>query len=196
VDRIAAESALRVPAAGPAESVEVRVALAGGRTLSGSVPGVVGDVLRAVTYSNVAAKHRLAAWVRLLALTAAHPGRPFTSVVIGRCGKEGVSVATLRRIEPELARERLEDLVALFDEGLRAPLPIYCRTSAAHALGGKPEEEWTSGFSFDKEDREAEHVLVLGEQRPFEAIVFDPDFDAYAHRLWDPLRAYEEVVES
>jgi exodeoxyribonuclease V gamma subunit len=37
------------------------------------VPGVVGDVLRTVIYSRVGPKHRLAAWVRLLALTAAHP---------------------------------------------------------------------------------------------------------------------------
>ncbi len=59
---------------GGAGSVDVKVALPGGRTLGGTVPGVAGDTVRTVTYSRVSARHRLAAWVRLLALTAAHPG--------------------------------------------------------------------------------------------------------------------------
>ena len=60
---------------GQPASVDVKVALADGRTLSGTVPGVYGDVLRTVTYSRVGARHRLQAYVRWLALTAAHPER-------------------------------------------------------------------------------------------------------------------------
>ena len=40
-----------------------------------TVAGLRGDLLLATTYSRVAAKHRLAAWVRLLALTATRPDR-------------------------------------------------------------------------------------------------------------------------
>ena len=65
-------------------SVDVKVALDDGRTLSGTVPGVYGDVLRTVTYSRVNARHRLAAYVRWLALTAAHPERPFAAATIGQ----------------------------------------------------------------------------------------------------------------
>ena len=43
----------------------VRVTLAGARALTGTVPGVSGDVLRAASYSRVGPRHRLAAWVRL-----------------------------------------------------------------------------------------------------------------------------------
>jgi exodeoxyribonuclease V gamma subunit len=55
------------------ESVDVRVVLPDGRPLSGTVAGVRDDVLGKVTFSRVGARHRIAAWVRLLALCAAHP---------------------------------------------------------------------------------------------------------------------------
>ena len=60
---------------GAGASLDVRVVLDDGRLLSGTVPGVVGDTLRAVSYARVGPRHRLQAWVRLLALTAAHPER-------------------------------------------------------------------------------------------------------------------------
>ena len=55
------------------ESVDVRAVLADGRTLSGTVSGVAGDVLRSVSYATLGPQHRIAAWVRLVALTAAYP---------------------------------------------------------------------------------------------------------------------------
>ena len=60
--------------AADAGSVDVRVSLADDRRLNGTVPDVHGEVLRSVTYSRVNPRHRLVAWVRFLALTAAHPG--------------------------------------------------------------------------------------------------------------------------
>ena len=186
VDAIAAEVAQRLPD-GHAESVEVRAVLPDGRTLSGSVPGVVGDTIRTVVYSQLAPKHRLAAWVRLLALSVSHPQREFTSLVIGRRGKQGVGVACLPRIQPNAAMERLADLVDLFDAGLREPLPIYCKTSAAHAAGLDARKEWESDWDFDREDSEPEHELVLGGRVPFLDVNSDPRFGDLARRLWTPL---------
>ena len=192
VEAIADEAEKRVPAGVPAESVEVRVVLPDGRSLNGSVSGVVGDTVRTVMYSQLAPKHRLAAWARLLALTVSRPERGFTAVTVGRGGK-GVCVASLAPIPPAQALEQLLALIALFDEGMREPLPIFCKTSAARAAGGDPRSQWESGYNSDKEDREPEHVLVLGPQVPFSEIEADPRFDRYAQRLWSGLLAHEQL---
>ncbi len=71
--------------------------------------------------------------------------------------------------------------------------------------------EWASGYNFPKEDKEPEHMLVLGGALAFRTVVqmagtpradevaWDPSgstrFGAYAHRLWDALLAYEQVVD-
>ena len=61
-------------------------------------------------------------------------------------------------------------LVDLFDRGLREPLPLYCKTSAAYAAASPPgsdgraaaERQWESDRNFPEEDSEPEHQLVLG----------------------------------
>jgi exodeoxyribonuclease V gamma subunit len=169
-------------------SVEINVPLRDGRVLLGSVPGVIdrgpaGLLVRAVSYSRLAPKQRLAAWVRFLALTAAHPDRPVEAATIGRfrftCRKKGaVSVAVLAPFEGDPAARRsaalaeLEVLVDLFDRGLCEPLPLYCKTSAAWAENepaARPREcaaAWEPQNDFG-ENREPEHQLVLGGVVPF-----------------------------
>ena len=63
----------RSAATGPPGSLDVNLELPDGRTLAGTVTGVCGDTLRAISYSRVRPRDRLRAWVRLLALTAAVP---------------------------------------------------------------------------------------------------------------------------
>ncbi|HEY7077931.1 MAG TPA: hypothetical protein VH418_21285, partial [Solirubrobacteraceae bacterium] len=150
------------------------------------------DRLRTVTFSRVAATHRLAAWVRLLALAAAHPGRRFEAVTVGR-GEDGVAVARIPPVPPAEALAELAALAALYAEGMREPLPLFCKTSAAFAQHGAQAAagEWTSGWSFAREDQDAEHRLVLGGVVAFEAL--DPRFAQFARRLWDPLLAREQA---
>jgi exodeoxyribonuclease V gamma subunit len=207
------------------DSVEVDLKLSGGRVLVGTVPGVNGDLLRAVSYSRVGARHRLAAWVRLLALTAMHPQRPFAAATVGRGRRQGW--VTLARIDPvhddpetarRVALDHLEVVVDLYTRGMREPLPLYCNTSAAYAQGSQPREraaaarrEWESTWDFDKEDKDLEHVLVLGGVLPFDEVVagqprdgergddWAPDepsrFGRYARRLWDPLLSCERLEQ-
>jgi exodeoxyribonuclease V gamma subunit len=196
VGEIVAEAPLRDV---PSTSVDVRLVLPDGRPLGGTVAGVVGDVLRVVTFSRVAPKHRLAAWVRLLALTAAHPGRRFEAIVVGRAARDAPPqqrVTVARLVPPADALDRLRELVDLFDRGMRRPVLLGCTTPAAYAAAehdghdadAAARKAWESGFRFDGEDAEREHQIVLGGVRSFdEMLAAAPEFGAAAMRLWEPL---------
>ncbi len=180
VDRIVAEADKLVDDGAEPDSVEVNLHLGAGVRLTGTVTDVFGDLLRPVTYSRVAAKHRLAAWVRLLALTVAHPHRAFHATTIGRGSGSKVGLASIPPLgdDAESARATafayLTEIVDLYLRGMTEPLPLYCDSSAAyaqaHADGRNAESnargQWTSGWRhsqyWSREDEELEHRLVLG----------------------------------
>ncbi len=216
-DAIAAAAAALTQHAGPAGSIDVRIALAGGRTLSGTVPGVSGELLRTATYSRVAPKHRMTSWVRLLALTAAHPGHEFAAATVGRAGRAGVAVARIDPLSADEARGHLAALVDLYDRGMREPLALYCATSAAYAEAAAEGRDpvaaatgaWCSEYSFPKEDAELEHQLVLGGVASIEDLLAQPPdptergerwdltettrLGRLARRMWDGLLIHEET---
>jgi exodeoxyribonuclease V gamma subunit len=204
------------------------VVLRDGALLAGTVPGVCGDTLRTVTYARVNPRARLVAWIRLLALSAAHPERAWSAVTVGRAasGARDDAAVTIARIplladDPpsrrEIALDHLDVLLDLYARGMREPPPLACRSSAAYAAaaraGGDPidaaRREWLSSFDFDREDREAEHQLVLGAVRTLDELLdepargdevgpwWDPDertrFGRWARRLWDGLLQWEEL---
>jgi exodeoxyribonuclease V gamma subunit len=167
-------------------SLEVNLTLSDGRAVSGAVAGVCDNLLRAVTFSRIRAGHRLAAWVRLLALTAAHPEEPFEAATVGRA-RQGAGVAVIR-IPPlaadaggrrELALAHLDSFVDVYDRGMREPLPLPCATSAAYAearrAGGDghsaARDAWESGFRRYGEDALPEHQLVYGGVRGINALL-------------------------
>ena len=93
-----------------------------------------GRAFTLVTYSSLSGKHRLEAWIALLALTAGTPdtGGPWQAHVIGRYGK-GPKLLSLGNLAPDEARSILRDLVAVRDLGLRGPLPFAPKTSFDYA---------------------------------------------------------------
>ncbi|MBA2317373.1 MAG: exodeoxyribonuclease V subunit gamma [Euzebyales bacterium] len=216
-----------VPSDDEPASVEIDLPLADGRALVGTAPGVHGDLLRAVTYSRVAAKHRLAAWVRLLALSAAHPERAFEAATVGRSPRSGsdVTISTLPALGEDgaarhaTAMANLAVLLDIFDRGMREPVPLFCKTSAAFAeavmAGRDPEaamrREWETTWDFPREDLEAEHQLVLGGVRTLAELLAEPLRDdergpgwdgggptrvgRYARRLWAGLLEREAVTD-
>ena len=177
-------------AGGETGSVDVNVELPDGRMLVGTVTGLIGGMLRTVTYSRLGPKHRLAAWARFLALSAAHPDGAFEAATIGRAregAKRGATVSVARLAPPapgaagwrQMSLAHLADLVSLYDRGMCEPLPLYCATSAAHAgavaMGKDPgtaaRKVWESEWQRDREDKDLEHQLVLGGVRSFAEVL-------------------------
>jgi exodeoxyribonuclease V gamma subunit len=184
-------------------SLDVNIGLEDGRTLAGTVTGVCGDTLRAISYSRVRPRDRLRAWVRLLALSAARPERAFESVVIGRARADARwADATVARIAPfaddpasrrRIATEQLSLLLDLYERGMREPLPIASDASAAYAqavISGEDgpaaaREAWETVFRFDKEDRQPEHVLVHGDAVPLARLLEPRPRDDEEGPGWD-----------
>jgi exodeoxyribonuclease V gamma subunit len=211
----------------PSASLDVDVNLNGSGAVVGTVAGLHGDIVQTVTYSKLGPAPRLIAWLRLLALSATFPERPFEACTIGRSQNDRFTI-TAARVGPlgsdmvtrrDIAVRHLSVLVDLFGRGMREPLPLYCKTSAAwaEAKAGQKEPKslasgaWASGFKVTKEDGDPEHALVLGTGMSFDEVLscsgtprpdeadWEPSeltrFGVYAHRLWGGLLAHEQLVD-
>jgi exodeoxyribonuclease V gamma subunit len=207
-------------------TLDAVVELADGRRIVGTVPRITDDIFWAARYSKIQPKYRLEAWVQWLVLCAAYPDEPWSAVSVGRARRKThrVTCATLRAPDGTVdlgafASAHLETLIDLYDRGMREPLPLYCDTSAAYAEsvlsrrkdpGADAQRQWESD-RFHKEDRNAEHELVLSGIRTFDEIAAveageeecaegwaldEPSrFGRYALRLWSGLLACERVED-
>jgi exodeoxyribonuclease V gamma subunit len=194
--------------------VDVTADLPSGTPVLGSVGDVHdGTVVRCV-FSRLGAKHRLRAWIQLLALTTAHPEQQWLAVTVGRApgGRPAAATSTLRAPAPALAAQRLDDLVRLREKALREPLPVPVATAHAYARsrhGGNAEEQalddaraaWTASF----EAADSHHALCWGEGAALADLLGTPDaaerawfddgtrFGVLARRIWEPLLQHEQV---
>lgn len=199
----------------PRRTVDVLAELADGRQLRGSVPGIHGDALVAVGYSKLGPKDRLRAWIGLVALAASHPETSWTAVTVGRGEPGRPKQSVLGPLTGDRAGKILEQLVELYDQGLREPLPMAIKTSAAYAAARRNQGDvdeavrmarrpWVSG-DFPGEDADAAHELVWGRRADLDVLLaeealLDPRaqpeptrFGALAVRLWAPLLAAERI---
>jgi exodeoxyribonuclease V gamma subunit len=140
--------------------------------------------------------------VRLLALTAAHPERPFEAVAVGRVatGSDArVTIASIPSLDADpdarraLALDHLAVLLDLYDRGMCEPPPLASDASAAYAVaaraGGDPvaagRAAWESPFNFDREDRDPAHQLVLGGVLSFAELLAAPARADESGPWWD-----------
>jgi exodeoxyribonuclease V gamma subunit len=159
------------------EALEVELDLAG-TALVGTVPGIHGDhhLLR-LTYSRLAPKHLLPAWIELLAITAAHPDRSIRAHCLGRGRKGPVAHVVLEPVTPDEAREHLAELLAVRAEGLTRPWLVPLETGHAWAVASRAghgneaseaRKKWEStDFSPVPGERDdAAFVRILGPKAP------------------------------
>ncbi|MGI8457486.1 MAG: exodeoxyribonuclease V subunit gamma [Propionibacteriaceae bacterium] len=100
-------------------------------TVTGTAHPLYGDRWVTVSYSRLAAKHRLAAWLQLLTLDVTRPGRPWQIVTLGRGGRS--VLGPLPPQLPGLAVETLRDLLELYAAGQHEVLPLPVATAAEYA---------------------------------------------------------------
>jgi exodeoxyribonuclease V gamma subunit len=161
------------------ESHDVDVLLADGTRLVGTVGDVRGDTLLSLTYSRLAARHRLLVWIDLVALSVAQPDRPWRAVAVGRGRGSKAQRSVFDPLPAAEAAAALAELVALYRAGLRSPLPLPIKTAAAYAdrrnhsdtptaREGASREWLTDRFPGEQED--AEHVLLYGERAPLSVL--------------------------
>ncbi|WP_309135105.1 exodeoxyribonuclease V subunit gamma [Cellulomonas sp.] len=204
----------------PSTTVDVTVALPDGRTLTGTVPGVHGDVLVRAVYARLGARHRLRAWVRLLALTAS--AGPVLSVraaaTVGRGHGTRPSAATswLRSPDPGTARAVLGRLVVLRDRALCAPLPLPTAAAATYAQRRHGHDDPVSALVDAEqtlrarhEDEDEYHRLAWGDGFRLGAVAGEPGpedrsawpeeptlLGALARTLWEDLLVHETAGAS
>lgn len=204
---------------GEPRTVDVDVDL-GGRRLTGTVDDLFGNHLVTVTYSRLAAKHRIAGWIDALALATGLPDENWTIHTMGR-GRNGGQVSRIAPLAEHEAREWLGALLDIMATGLREPLPMPPRTSLAwaaehvHELAGRgnadadrmADREWTtprfSETPVPTEDADAWHRLAWGERAPYDLLCAPPRpgdpgsephrLGRYAWALWQPLLDHEVV---
>lgn len=177
-----------------------------GRELRGTVAGVHGTTVVSIGYSKLGPKPQLSVWISLLALAAAHPERAWTAVAVGRGEPGRPRSATFGPIDPDLAITYLNQLVDLYDQGLREPLPLPLKTSFNYA-GAMVKSEgqdqalvqarraWASD-KFPGEDDDAPHTVVWGNRAPFDEVFKSPPtrLAALSAQLWGPLLQHRRMT--
>jgi exodeoxyribonuclease V gamma subunit len=157
-----------------------------------------------VSYSRLGAKHRLQAWLELLALTVHDPNRPWQAITIGRGG-----CSQLRAVDSTWAGKVLADLVDLRATGLREPIPFSPRTSAEYAaLRYRDRQPALHRRQLDKlwaEDRDEAYARFFGAS--LDTVLAQPSiaseergnlsepsrFGTLARRVFQPLLSVEDL---
>ncbi|MQY26298.1 exodeoxyribonuclease V subunit gamma [Nocardia aurantia] len=169
----------------PSRTIDVAVDLGDGRLLSGTVPDVHDDAVVRTTFSRLAPKHRMAAWVRVLALAATERNRGWRAVTMGR-GRFGRPAwrSTLTAPNAALAQQILRDLADLRDSGLAAPLPVAPTASALYA------ERRAQGATVEDARFAADQEFLGGPNGPK---AFGDHTDRYLRYVWGPAPRLENL---
>lgn len=174
-------------------------------TVAGTLGHLRGDSLVTVHFSRLAPKHRLQAWIELLALTVTDPDRPWRAVTIGRRG-----CSVIGPVPANFAPLLLTDLVELYRSGLSEPIPLAPKASCEYArlrMQDRPIEPFLKRLEdLWVEDRDAAYQLFYGTTSLKQLLTIksipeeergstrEPSrFGTLARRVWHPLLGSEEL---
>jgi exodeoxyribonuclease V gamma subunit len=168
-----------------------------GSVMADPTSGVVSDV----TPSRGKANRRLALYARVVFLTALDPERPWRGILVGKGETKGdvlaVKVGPLGESAAERSSQaiaRLADLVALHEQGMRQPLPIFTETSFAWQ-SAQPDAEFkaaskkwdgNSYFGIPGERDDDANLMLFPDLRTVGDLAAS-EFPHYADRLWTPI---------
>jgi exodeoxyribonuclease V gamma subunit len=185
------------------------------------VTGVRGDTLLSLTYSRLAPRPRLLAWVDLVALTVTRPERAWSAYVFGRARSGNrVQRCVLGPVSQTVAAAALDEMVALYRAGLQSPLPLPLKTGAAYADRRRNadvataregvEREWVTSERSRGEQEDLEHQLLYGPHARLNVLTdqvpqpgesgpgWPPDetdrFGLLARRLWGRVLEAEQAT--
>ncbi len=195
---------------GPGRPMSVRLQVADGVRLVGTVPGVHGDRIVRVTYARAKPTHQVRVWPELLAAAAHEEASGWAAYLVAR----GTDV-TLRAPDPEAALRILGELAQLYCAGLTSPLPLMPATGMHYVQrrvrGQRPQTALLAarGTAWQPQvapERDAPGVVtVWGPRAELEQLLTEPPrpdeqwfpdeptrFGALARRLWEPILAARE----
>ncbi|MGC9222044.1 MAG: exodeoxyribonuclease V subunit gamma, partial [Solirubrobacteraceae bacterium] len=180
----------------PPQTLATNLTLPDGTRLTGSVAGVHGHVCVSASYTRMKPALRLAAWVRMLAVSAAHPEIPTQSVTVARRSDQGVAISRIAQLggtaqlRAQTALQELTMLVKLRAAGMRDPLPLPCGSGHAYAQArlqtgedavAAADKVWRSRWGYVGEDADREYRLVRVTELDYDRL------DRLAIPVWRPL---------
>lgn len=184
----------------PVKARDLQIDLGSGRFLTGTVPDLYENRLVRSTFSRLGARHRMDAWISLVALSAGAPGE-WMARVIGRAAQGDTPARATYGVVPDPGRV-LADLVAFHDLALTRVLPYASETArlcAKAATSSRPA--WMVnrdlGDQWRKDNAGVEMVTAWGRRPAWDEITAEagphgrPLFDDLAARVWAPLLAAE-----
>ena len=188
-----------------AATIPIEIQLDDGRRIVGSVPDVHGSRYVLSTYSKFSAVQRAQAWIHLIALTVANPTQAWDARIVARPESEKKSAhgCVIGAVDLDLARQVLDEIVALFDDGMGAPVMFFPRTSydyvaaddgTAHAGYRAAEASWnpySGGRSGRSDAQEAAHEMIFGRVLLFDELMkrHGDEFRTRAQTFWAPFQS-------
>ncbi|KAA0888295.1 exodeoxyribonuclease V subunit gamma [Oryzomonas rubra] len=153
-----------------------------GMTLKGTVNGIRSRRHLRWRCAAMKGKDRLGLWVEHLILNALAPaGYPRQSLLL--CNDQSLSLAPL-----DNAAAILGDLLELYREGLRRPLPFFPQASWLYLAESmdKAEGRWTGSdhAPYPAESSEPSISICFGDTNPL-----DQEFSELSRRVFEPMRA-------